>query len=57
MENKADMPNWNKFFSDVLSGKYKGSEKQQNEDSMQCRQNKVPGKAGAGADKKNTVQS
>ncbi len=23
MENKADMPNWNRFVNEVLSGKYK----------------------------------
>lgn len=23
MKNKADMPNWNKFVSEVLSGRYK----------------------------------
>lgn len=57
MENKADMPNWNRFVNEVLSGRYKGSENQQNEDSVQCRQNTVPGKAGAGADKENTMQS
>lgn len=57
MENKADMPNWNRFVNDVLSGRYKGSENQQNEDSVQYRQNTVPDKAGAGADKENTMQS
>ena len=57
MENKADMPNWNRFVNDVLSGRYKGSENQQNEDNVQYRQNTVPGKARAGADKENTMQS
>ena len=57
MENKADMPNWNRFVNEVLSGRYKGSEKQQNGDSVQYRQNTVPGKAGAGTDKENTMQS
>lgn len=57
MENKADMPNWNRFVNEVLSGRYRGSENQQNENSMQYRQNTIPGKAGAGADKKNTMQS
>lgn len=57
MENKADMPNWNKFVSDVLSGRYKGSEKKLNEDNLQYRPNAVPGEAGAGADKENTMQS
>jgi hypothetical protein len=23
MENKADMPNWNRFVNEVLSGRYK----------------------------------
>ena len=55
MENKADMKNWNRLVNEILSGKYKGSENQQNEDSVQYRQNTVPSKAGA--DKENTMQS
>lgn len=57
MGNKADMPNWNRFVSDVISGRYKDGEKKLDEDSLQCRQDAVQSKAGAGADKENTMQS
>lgn len=59
MENKGDMPNWNRFVNDVLSGKYKqkGSEAKVNENSLQCRQDSIPTEAHAGADKENTMQS
>lgn len=59
MENKADMPNWNRFVNEILSGKYrqKGSETRVNENSLQCGQDSIPAEAHAGTDKENTMQS
>lgn len=50
MENKADMPNWNRFVKEVLSSRNKGSESRKHENIVQRGQNEIPSKAGAGTD-------
>lgn len=55
MENKADMPNWNRFVKEVLSSRNKGSESKGHENIVQRGQDEVSSKAGAGTDRKNTV--
>lgn len=54
MENKADMPNWNRFVEEVLSSRNKGSESK-HENSLQCGQNEIPSKAKSRTGQKNTM--
>lgn len=55
VENKADMPNWNRFVKEVLSSRNKGSESKEHENIVQRGQDEVSSKAGAGTDQKDTV--
>ncbi len=44
MESKADMPNWNKFVSEVLSGRFKEQKEQAKQYTADSKEQKATGK-------------
>lgn len=44
MENKADMPNWNRFVNEVLSGRFKEQKEEAKQYTADSKEQKATGK-------------